>query len=197
MNLPIVLGSTSVYRRDLLARLGIAFVTAKPDVDETPLADEAPAAIAARLAHAKALRVAALHPEKLVIGADQTASFMDAVGREQLIGKPGTRAAAIRQLTAMSGANVVFHSAMCIVRPGFSPLAESVPTTVTFRELTAAEIERYVDRESALDCAGSAKVEGLGIALMERVASDDPTALIGLPLIALCRMLRTCGVQVP
>lgn len=193
---PLILGSTSAYRRELLARLGIPFTTAKPDVDETPRADESPAELASRLALAKATRVAQLHPEGIVIGADQTASVGNSA-HVRLIGKPGTRAAAVEQLAAMSGREVTFHSAMVVMSPGQSPLCASVPTIVTFRELTPREIDRYVDRENALDCAGSAKVEGLGIALMQRVTSDDPTALIGLPLIALSRMLRECGVQIP
>ncbi|HVH35277.1 MAG TPA: Maf family nucleotide pyrophosphatase [Tahibacter sp.] len=189
----LVLGSTSRYRAELLRRLTTQFRQAAPDVDESRLPGEAPRALAERLALAKAEAVARRHPGALVIGSDQVAAFD---GR--ILGKPGDAATAHAQLAACSGRHVEFHTALCLVdaRDPTAPRihAETDLTTVQFRVLDAAEIARYVEREQPLDCAGSFKSEGLGIALFERIATDDPSALIGLPMIALCRLLRRAGV---
>jgi septum formation protein len=188
----LVLGSTSRYRRALLARLGLPFVVAAPDVDETALASESPAETALRLAEAKARAVAARYPDSLVIGSDQVA---DCAG--QPIGKPGSRERAVEQLQMLSGRTVTFHTAIALVDAASGRCrTELVDVASTFRTLSAAEIAAYLDREEPYDCAGSVKSEGLGIVLFERIASDDPTALIGLPLIALARLLRDEGVDV-
>lgn len=187
----LVLASTSRYRRDLLQRLGLPFDCARPDVDETPLADEAPLALAVRLARAKAAEVAARHPGAWVIGSDQVA---DLNGRP--LGKPGTAEAACAQLAAMAGQTVRFHTAISLTRDGDS-LAALDLTEVRFRPLHSAEIARYVAAEQPLDCAGSFKCEGLGISLFEAIDNRDPTALVGLPLIALCGLLRKAGFAVP
>ena len=177
----------------MLQRLGLPFQVWAPDVDESPLAGDAPRTTAVRLARAKANAGAARFPEAWVIGSDQVA---DHAGRA--IGKPGTLAAARIQLQAMSGATVSFHTAVCLARPHQGGCREDVVTTeVTYRTLTAAEIDRYLAREPALDCAGSAKSEGLGIALLERLRGDDPTALVGLPLVSLAAMLRAEGFELP
>lgn len=189
--MPLLLASTSRYRRELLERLRLPFHVARPDVDETTGPDEAPAALAARLASLKAAAIAAHHPEAWVIGADQVAEVDG-----QAIGKPGHREAAIAQLTAMSGRAIRFHTALCLLRDQNRHEASDV-TTVRFRQLSAEEIERYVDAEQPFDCAGSFKSEGLGITLFEAIDSQDPTALIGLPLIALSRLLREAGFQLP
>jgi septum formation protein len=189
----LVLASTSRYRRELLSRLVADFRVVAPDVDETPQAGEPPDALATRLAAAKALAVARQCPGALVIGSDQVAELD---GRA--IGKPGTRDAACRQLAASR--TVVFHTALCLAdaRVGPPRSADAIDRTrVVFRALDAGEIARYVDRENPLDCAGSFKAEGLGIALFERIETTDPTALIGLPLIALTRLLRSAGVVLP
>ena len=190
---PLVLGSTSAYRRELLARLGRPFITATPAVDETPRAGEAPRALALRLALAKARDVAARHPEAIVIGADQVA---DLAG--QPLGKPGTHARAVAQLRAMSGHTVVFQTALSVVcaATGFEQ-SELAAVEVRFRALEDGEIERYLRAEQPYDCAGSAKSEGLGIALLESIHNDDPTALIGLPLIRTARLLRAAGLALP
>ena len=189
----IVLASTSVYRRQLLERLGLAFVTARPEVDETPLFNELPGQTAERLALAKAHAVAERFPDALIIGSDQVAYR----GNERF-DKPGTVERAIAQLRSMSGSSIIFHTALCLYNSATRRhQLEAVPTEVQFRALSDDEIRRYVERELPLDCAGSAKSEGLGIALLESMRGDDPNALIGLPLIALCRMLRTEGIQVP
>ncbi|MBV2262910.1 MAG: Maf family nucleotide pyrophosphatase [Thauera sp.] len=189
----IVLASTSAYRRMLLERLQLPFETDRPETDESPLPGEAPAATAERLALEKARAVAARWPGALIIGSDQVAHLGD-----EVFGKPGTEARAIAQLQRMRGQTVVFHTALAVLdtRSGHAQV-EGVPTHVRFRELSDDEIRRYVERERPLDCAGSAKSEGLGIALLEAMRGDDPTALIGLPLIALSRMLRVAGVQLP
>lgn len=189
----LVLASTSPFRRELLGRLQLPFETAAPDVDEAALPGEAPAANAERLALEKAKAVAARFPDALIIGSDQVAHQGD-----RIYGKPGTRSNAISQLQAMRGKTVIFHTGLCLLNAA-SGRAQicGVPTEVRFRELSDGEIERYLDREDALNCAGSAKSEGLGIALLESLRGDDPNALIGLPLIALCRMLRAEGVQLP
>jgi len=189
----LVLASTSAYRRMLLERLCIPFETARPEVDETPLPGEAPDATANRLALEKALAVAARHDDALVIGSDQVAH----IGPE-VFGKPGTVERARAQLRRMSGQTVVFHTALAVVNTHTGArLVDSVPTEVRFRTLTEDEIVRYVDKEMPLDCAGSAKSEGLGITLLDALSGDDPTALVGLPLIALSRMLREQGLQLP
>lgn len=188
----LILGSTSPYRRELLARLGMAFRTVRPDVDETPLAGEHPQALAVRLARCKAQAVAGLHPGAWVIGSDQVAAF-DA----HPIGKSGGREAAIAQLVAMSGREVAFHTALCVARDSGETLEALDTTRVRFRRLSADEITRYVDAEQPYDCAGSFKCEGLGIALFEAIESSDPTALVGLPLIATARLLRGAGFAIP
>jgi septum formation protein len=187
----VVLGSTSVYRRQLLARLNLPFEVAAPGVDETPLAGELPQALALRLAQAKARAVADLYPEAVVIGSDQVA---DLAG--QALGKPGTHARATEQLRQMSGHTVVFQTAVAVVclASGFEQL-DLAAVRVRFRTLNALEIEHYLQIEQPYDCAGSAKSEGLGIALLESIESDDPTALVGLPLIRTARMLRAAGVK--
>ncbi|MCD7097533.1 Maf family nucleotide pyrophosphatase [Stenotrophomonas sp. MMGLT7] len=188
---PLILASTSPYRRELLQRLRLTFSCSKPHVDESPLPGEAPRALAARLATAKAAAVAVQAADAWVIGSDQVAELD---GRP--LGKPGTRAAAIAQLEAMSGRSVVFHTAACLMRHGRALAAADV-TTVRLRPLDRNEIERYIDAESPLDCAGSFKCEGLGIALFEAIESRDPTALVGLPLIALSGLLREAGFILP
>lgn len=191
--LKIVLASTSMYRRMLLERLQLPFDTARPDVDESPLPTETPAETADRLAALKARAVASDHPDALIIGSDQVAHL----GTE-IFGKPGTVERAIDQLRRMSGQTVVFHTALALLNTRTGALrSESVPTQVRFRVLDDAEIIRYVDKERPLDCAGSAKSEALGITLLDALSGDDPTALVGLPLIALARMLRAEGVQLP
>jgi len=187
----LVLASTSRYRRDLLERLGLPFDCARPQVDETAEGDEAPLALAARLASAKAAEVAARHPGSWVIGSDQVADL-----NGQPLGKPGTVEAACAQLAAMSGQTVRFHTAISLIRDGES-LSAMDTTQVRFRALQAPEIARYVAIEQPLDCAGSFKCEGLGISLFEAIDSRDPTALIGLPLIELCGLLRRAGFAVP
>ena len=191
----LILASTSRYRRELLSRLVADFRVVAPDVDETPQDREPPEALAQRLAAAKALAVARDFPGALVIGSDQVAELD---GRP--IGKPGTREAALAQLAASSGRAVVFHTAVCVADartepPRYYPAIDR--TLVVFRTLTDDEIARYVDRENPLDAAGSFKSEGLGIALFERIETTDPTALIGLPLIALAGLLRTAGFTLP
>lgn len=189
---PLVLGSTSRYRRELLERLRVPFDVAAPAVDETPLPDEAPRALALRLALAKARAVAALHPTAVVIGSDQVADLDG-----QALGKPGTHARAVAQLRQMRGRTVVFQTAVAVVcqDSGFEQV-ELAPVRVRFHALSEAEIEAYLHAEQPYDCAGAAKSEGLGIALLDAIESDDPTALIGLPLIRTCRMIRAAGVKV-
>ena len=187
----VVLGSTSRYRRELLERLRLPFEVAAPEVDETPLPGEAPAALATRLALAKAHAVAARYPEAVVIGSDQVADL-----HGQPLGKPGTHERATAQLRQMRGQTVVFQTALAVVcqASGFEQL-DLAPVRVRFRTLGDAEIEHYLRAEQPYDCAGSAKSEGLGIALLEAIDSDDPTALVGLPLIRTARMLRAAGVR--
>jgi septum formation protein len=176
----------------MLERLGLPFTVAAPDLDETALPAETPAQTALRLSEAKARAVAARYPDALVIGSDQIA---DCAG--QPVGKPGSRDAAAAQLRALSGKIVVFHTGIALVDAASGRCRTAlVDVTSTFRTLSTAEIDAYLDREAPFDCAGSVKSEGLGIALFDRIASDDPTALIGLPLIALSRLLREEGVDV-
>jgi septum formation protein len=188
----IVLASTSPYRRDLLARLRLRFEVRAPAVDETALPGEAARETALRLAQAKARAVAPDWPAALIIGCDQVA-VLDGVS----LGKPGNHASAVAQLKAMRGRSVLFHTALALfnARTGALQTAE-VPTTVRFRQYGDAEIERYLEVEQPYDCAGSAKIEGLGIVLVESVESTDPTALIGLPLMQLVAMLGKEGVAV-
>ena len=188
-NRPVVLGSTSVYRRELMARLRIPFDVAAPDVDETPQPGETPQALAGRLALAKARAVAARHPQAAVIGSDQVADLDG-----EPIGKPHTHERAVQQLTRLSGRHVVFQTGVAVVAPGFEQ-AELAAVRVRFRALAASEIEHYLRLEQPYDCAGSAKSETLGIALLEAIDSDDPTALVGLPLIRTCALLRAAGID--
>jgi septum formation protein len=187
----LILASTSRYRRELLGRLRLPFDVVAPHVDETPFDGEPPAKLATRLAQAKAAAVAALHRDAVVIGSDQVAD-LDGVA----ISKPGDHATATRQLRAMSGRSIVFQTAISVAsaNTGFEAAA-LVPVTVRFRRLSDAEIENYLRAEQPYDCAGSAKVETLGIALLEAVECDDPTALIGLPLIQTCTLLRRAGID--
>ncbi|MBP9153861.1 MAG: septum formation inhibitor Maf [Xanthomonadales bacterium] len=187
----LVLCSTSRYRRELLARLRLPFDCAAPDIDETPLPNEAAAALSERLAIAKAKALASRFPDSVLIGSDQAATC---AGR--LLGKPGTRAAAIAQLRAASGRTVEFHTSVAVLdaRTGECRSTGDV-TQVRFRSLSEHAIERYVDLEPALDCAGSFKCENLGIVLFDGIDSQDPTALIGLPLIATARLLRGFGLD--
>ncbi len=189
---PLVLASTSRYRRGLLERLGCPFLVAAPGVDEAAGAGEGAGAVALRLAEAKARAVAAHYDDALVIGSDQVA---DCDGRH--VGKPGNRDGALAQLRLLSGQTVIFHTGVALVdaRSGRCHV-ELVDVASTFRVLTEAEIVTYVDREQPFDCAGSVKSEALGIVLFERIVSDDPTAQIGLPLIALTRLLRAEGFDV-
>ena len=191
MTIPLILGSTSRYRRELLARLRLPFDVLSPHVDEIPLPGETPAALALRLALAKAQAVAMQRPDAIVIGSDQVADFEGTA-----IGKPGTHERAVEQLRAMSGHAVVFQTAVAVVRAatGFASV-RLVPVTVRFRSLSNAEIEAYLRAEQPYDCAGSAKSEALGIALVDAISSDDPSALVGLPLIATCALLREAGLD--
>ena len=187
----LVLGSTSRYRRELLARLHVPFEVAAPDVDETPQPGESPRALAQRLALAKAHAVAAKFPQAVVIGSDQVADLDG-----QPLGKPGTHEKAVNQLRAMRGQTVIFQTALAVVclESGFVE-QDIAAVRVMFRQLSDAEIESYLRIEQPYDCAGSAKSEGLGIALLERIDNDDPTALVGLPLIRTARMIRAAGVK--
>lgn len=189
----LVLGSTSRYRRELLQRFGLPFDVVGPHVDETPLPNETPATLAQRLALAKAQAVAVQRPEAIVIGSDQVADL-----HGQPLGKPGTHERAVAQLRQMSGQTVLFQTAVAVVcvATGFSA-CELAVVRVVFRDLIDAEIERYLRIEQPYDCAGSAKSEGLGITLLDHIDNDDPTALIGLPLIRTARLLRQAGLQLP
>lgn len=188
----LILASTSPYRRELLGRLGLPFETANPQTDETPLPDEPPEALALRLSEAKARAVADAYPDALIIGSDQVATVDG-----QIFGKPGNHQRAVQQLRELSGKTVNFFTGLCLfnARTGQAEV-RGIPTLVGFRELSDAEIENYLRREPAYNCAGSAKSEGLGIALLSSMKGDDPNALVGLPLIALCDMLRQQGVSV-
>lgn len=189
---PLILASTSAYRRQLLERLHVLFRVVASEVDETPLPAEAPAQMALRLALAKAQAVAQQHPQAVVIGSDQVA---DLNGRA--LGKPGSHARATAQLQAMRGETVIFHTAVAVVcrSAGFAQ-TELAEVKVKFRNLSDATIEAYLQTEKPYDCAGSAKSEGLGIALLERIDNDDPTALIGLPLIRTCGLLQAAGIPI-
>ena len=189
----LVLASTSAYRRELLDRFGLPFEIARPDIDESPLPDEAPRATAERLAIGKAKAVAAQFDDALIIGSDQVASL-----GELRFGKPGTVERAVAQLRSMSGRTVIFDTVLAVLNTRSGQIqVDTVPTEVRFRPLSDGEIVRYVERERPLDCAGSAKSEGLGITLLDALSGDDPNALVGLPLIALARMLRNEGLTLP
>lgn len=187
----LILASTSRYRRELLERLRLPFEVHAPDVDETPRPGEPPAALAQRLALAKAQAVSVRFPEAVVIGSDQVA---DLDGTP--VGKPGAHELAVAQLRAMRGRSVVFQTAVAVIRASTGYVGAALaPVTVRFRALNDAEIEHYLTTEKPYDCAGSAKAEALGIALLETIDSDDPTALIGLPLIRTCALLRAAGID--
>lgn len=185
----LILASSSRYRYELLSRLGLPFETVSPDVDETPLSGETPAQLSMRLSRAKAEAVCLKHPGAVVIGSDQVATFDGSP-----IGKPGNFERAREQLRMLSGRTVEFHSALC-VHDGHRHEVEDVVTRCEFLQLSDAQIDAYLQREKPFDTAGSAKAEQLGIALMRAIHSDDPTAIIGLPLIALSRMLRSFGID--
>ena len=189
---PLILGSTSRYRRELLERLHLPFEVHAPQVDETPRAGEPPENLARRLALAKARAVAARYPQAVVIGSDQVADL-----EGEPLGKPGSHERAVEQLRRMRGRTVIFQTALsvvCLAR-GFE-MSDLAAVKVRFRALSDAEIETYLRHEESYDCAGSAKSEGLGIALLESIENDDPTALVGLPLIRTARMLRAAGLPV-
>jgi septum formation protein len=187
----LILASTSKYRKELLARLGIPFETLSPEVDESPLPNENPEQIALRLAEAKALAISKNHPDSWVIGSDQVVDLHGAA-----MGKPGDFDRAMAQLQLLRGETVRFHTALCLAK-GKESKVINVITEVKFRELKDSVLEGYLLAETPYDCAGSAKSEGLGICLLEYVRSDDPTALIGLPLIALSGLLRDAGFKIP
>ncbi|MBO5657918.1 MAG: septum formation protein Maf [Duodenibacillus sp.] len=188
-NYSLILASSSRYRRELLDRLGLDYVCVSPDVDESVLPEETPLDVCQRLARAKALAVAQAHPGSVVIGSDQVCD-LDGVA----LGKPHTFEKAVEQLERMQSRRLVFHTAVCVVRAD-GTLEETVSDTIiTMRPLSRETIEDYVRREEPYDCAGSAKIEKLGIALMQSVASDDPTSLIGLPLMRLTSMLANAGI---
>lgn len=189
---PLILASTSIYRRHLLERLRLPFSVIASDVDELALTNEAPEPLARRLALAKAKAVAAQHPDCVVIGSDQVADL-----NGEALGKPGSHARAVAQLQRMRGQTVIFQTAVAVVcqASGFAQ-TELAQVKVQFRDLTDDEIERYLLAETPYDCAGSAKSEGLGIALLARIDNDDPTALVGLPLIRTCQLLEAAGLRV-
>lgn len=188
----LILASTSPFRRELLGRLGLPFDVADPQTDESPRPGEPPEEIALRLSEAKAKAVATAYPDALIIGSDQVATVDG-----KIYGKPGTHERAVEQLRVLSGKTVNFFTGLCLLNARTGEVqVRGVPTLVTFRQLNDREIENYLRREPAYNCAGSAKSEGLGIALLSSMRGDDPHALVGLPLIALCDMLRNQGVAV-
>ncbi len=190
--LPLVLASTSPFRKELLQRLGITFTTAAPDVDESPLADETPEALVRRLAEAKA-RAIGQSRKGLIIGSDQVATT-----GSDMLGKPGTHTRAAEQLQNLSGRLVTFHTGLCLLNSAAGEAqVDVIPFRVQFRQLDAGQIERYLQADRPYNCAGSFKSEGLGITLFERMDGDDPTALIGLPLIRLTTMLAQAGIVLP
>lgn len=188
----LILASTSPYRRELLARLGLPFEVANPHTDESPLPGETPESMALRLSETKARAVVGNHENALIIGSDQVATVDG-----KIYGKPGNHQRAVEQLRALSGKTVNFYTGLCLLNASTGEAdVRGIPTLVTFRNLSDTEIESYLFREPAYNCAGSAKSEGLGIALLQSMRGDDPNALVGLPLIALCDMLRLQGVAV-
>jgi septum formation protein len=192
MSVELILASSSPFRRDLLTRLDIPFICCSPDIDESPLANEKPEDTALRLSQEKARKVAAQYPQALIIGCDQVATLDG-----QQIGKPGTHANAVKQLKSMRGREVTFHSALCLYNAATGTMqADVVPYVVEFRMLSDAQIENYLHKEQPYNCAGSAKSEGLGIALIARMEGTDPNALIGLPLIRLITMLQNEGLTI-
>jgi septum formation protein len=194
----LILASTSIYRRQLLTRVSDSFRCLSPGIDEAPYPGESAFALVSRLSLAKARAVAERHPEAWVIGSDQAAVLLDAHQQEIILGKPGTAARCIEQLKSCSGRTVAYLTGVAVVRRSEGAEFEFVDTTrVTFRSLDEPTIERYVRRESPLDCAGGFKSEGLGISLCASIDSDDPSALIGLPLIRLCGVLRRAGFDIP
>jgi septum formation protein len=194
----LILASTSPYRRELLSRLQIPFESLGSGVDETRHPGENALALVARLARAKAVAVAAQHPEAWIIGSDQVAILSGPAGNEAILGKPGSKQPCIEQLLACSDRTLAFVTAVALIRHGDDLRFEFIDTTrVTFRSLDRAAVERYVERESPFDCAGGFKSEGLGITLCASIDSADPTALIGLPLIRLAEQLRSAGFQLP
>lgn len=191
-NRPLVLASSSPYRKQLLDRLGLAFSTVSPDIDETALPGETPDALVERLAEQKARAVGELH-QGLIIGSDQVATIDD-----DILGKPGNHEKAVAQLTRLSGNRVTFHTGLCLLDTAHHEAQiDVVPFTVQFRELSAAQIERYLHAEQPYNCAGSFKSEGLGITLFEKLLGEDPTALVGLPLVKLTEMLSRAGIDLP
>ena len=187
----LILASSSPYRQQLLQRLGMPFVAIAPNLDESPLPGETPKNLTLRLAQAKAQAIASLHPNAWVIGSDQSADL-----NGHIIGKPGSHAAALAQLKQMQGQVVVFHTSLCLIGQNFCETIH-VPTTVQFRNLPEQVLDQYLRLEQPYDCAGSAKSEGMGIILLEKIESQDPTALIGLPLIALTSLLLQAGIPLP
>lgn len=187
----LILASSSPYRQQLLQRLGVPFVAIAPNLDESPLPGETPKNLTLRLAQAKAQTLSTLHPNAWVIGSDQSADL-----NGHVIGKPGTHSAALAQLKQMQGQVVVFHTALCLIGPNFCETIH-VPTAVQFRNLPEQVLDQYLRLEQPYDCAGSAKSEGMGIILLEKIESEDPTALIGLPLIALTSLLHQAGIPLP
>ncbi|MFZ5594316.1 MAG: Maf family protein [Pseudomonadota bacterium] len=188
----LILASSSPYRKELLHRLGLPFITITPQADETPLPGESPEALVARLASAKAHAVAHQHPDALIIGSDQVAVLED-----QILGKPGNHDNAVAQLSNASGKRVEFLTGLCLLNGATRRMQVNViPFTVVFRVLSAAQIDNYLRREQPYNCAGSFKSEGLGIALFDKLEGEDPTALVGLPLISLVQMLEHEGVRV-
>ena len=190
----LILASGSAYRRELLSRLHLPFEAIAPDIDESALQHESPEQTALRLAEQKALAIAQKYPESIIIGSDQVATL-----EGEQIGKPGTHEAALKQLQKMRGKEVIFHTALCLVdsrnnQARYAVQTQNVQTLVCFRDLSDAELDAYLRIEQPYDCAGSAKNEGLGITIIEKIVSEDPTALTGLPLIALTSMLRNIGV---
>jgi septum formation protein len=190
---PLILASTSPYRRQLLERLKLPFTTVSPRIDETPLPGETPRQLVLRLSEQKARATAAVHSGSLIIGSDQTA-----VLNHEMLGKSGNRTNAFAQLKKCSGNSVTFHTGLCVLDTGSGRIQlDDIEYTVKFRVLTPQQIERYIDSEQPFDCAGSFKAESLGITLFEHMQGDDPTALIGLPLIRLTTMLQNAGIQLP
>ena len=187
----LILASSSPYRQQLLQRLGMPFVAIAPNLDESPQPGESPKNLTLRLAKAKAQAIASLHPKAWVIGSDQSADL-----NGHPIGKPGTHAAALAQLKQMQGQIVVFHTSLCLIGQGFCETTH-VPTTVQFRNLPEQVLDQYLRLEQPYDCAGSAKSESMGIILLEKIESEDPTALIGLPLIALTSLFLQAGIPLP